>query len=179
MNKTDFAKAVMAIKAYYPKENILDNNYATELWYKQLADIPYEVFQAVIMKWVAAEKWSPTIADIRRMAAEIMLGEIPDWGTAWQEVIRAMGACGRNYPQEAYKMMGELTRDAVSRLGWTKLCESENPAANRANFRDIYNELAEKARRERQIPEKFRLLIEQSKVKHLEGGKNNGTDTDV
>ena len=43
MNREEFATWTMALKTYYPRENLLPNNQAMELWYKQLQDIPYDV----------------------------------------------------------------------------------------------------------------------------------------
>ena len=170
MDNKEFALWSMALRTYYPKADLLNSKEAMQLWYKQLEDLPYNVAETALNKWVAQNKWHPTIADIRETASDIMLGALPDWGAAWQEVISAMGCCGHNYPQEALASMGELTRETVRRLGWNQLCMSENPAASRANFRDIYNELAEKKKRERQLPEKLMLTIQN--IKMLGSGNN-------
>lgn len=71
MTKQEFSKIAMAIKTYYPNTQILPNNAAMELWYQQLQDIPYNVCTLAVNKWVAINKWSPTIADIREYAAGI------------------------------------------------------------------------------------------------------------
>ena len=76
MDKQEFATLAMAIRTYYPKENILPNKEAMQLWFRELHDIPYNVAEAALRKWVSTNKWSPSIAEIREMAANIQNGDI-------------------------------------------------------------------------------------------------------
>ena len=71
MDKKQFATFAMALKTYYPKENLLPNDKAMELWFKQLQDIPYEVAEIGLNKWVSLNKWSPSISEIRGQAKSI------------------------------------------------------------------------------------------------------------
>ena len=80
MNKQEFSLFTMALKTYYPRENLLPNTQAMELWYQQLQDIPYRTAEAALNQWVATNKWSPSIADIRETAAGVASGEVLDWG---------------------------------------------------------------------------------------------------
>ena len=84
----------MALRTYYPKEQLLPNQQAMELWYRELCDIPYNVAEAALRKWVATNKWSPTIADLREMAATVTEGEMPDWGEGWEQVLKAIKKYG-------------------------------------------------------------------------------------
>ena len=160
MDKKEFSMFAMGLKTYYPRENLLPNNQAMELWFKQLEDIPYKVAEVALHKWVATNKWSPTIADIREMAAETLQGEIPDWGEGWQQVMRAIRLYGSYEPQKAYDSMDELTETTVKRLGWNNLCFSENQEVDRANFRMIYEAEAKKKKREAQIPTRLLQLAD-------------------
>lgn len=49
--------------------------------------------------------------------------------------------------------MDELTLSVVKNLGWTRLCQSENPAADRANFREAYEERAKAIKNSNLLPE--------------------------
>ena len=69
MTRIEFATFAMALKTYYPRENLLPNEQALELWFRQLQDISYQVAEVGLHKWVALNKWSPSIADIREMAS--------------------------------------------------------------------------------------------------------------
>ena len=78
MTKQEFAQFAMALRTYFPKEQLLPNTQAMELWYQELADIPFDVAQLTLRKWVSTNKWSPSIAEIRELAATVTDGELPD-----------------------------------------------------------------------------------------------------
>lgn len=69
MNKTEFASIAMALRTYYPRENMLPNDAALDLWFEALQDLNAGVVEAALKKWVKIEKWPPTIADLREQAA--------------------------------------------------------------------------------------------------------------
>lgn len=150
MDKKEFALFASALRTYYSKENLLPNSQAMELWFRQLMDIPYPVAEATLNKWVATNKWSPSIAEIRELAAEIQNGKLLDWGEAWEETCKAISRYGYYRPKEALASLSPLTRKTVERLGFTNLCLSENPTADRANFRQCY-EIVAKREQEAQV----------------------------
>lgn len=168
MNKKEFAQFAMALKTYYPRDNLLPNNQAMELWFYQLQDIPYTIAEAGLNKWVSLNKWSPSIADIREMASSVTHGELPDWGDAWEEVCRAISRYGSYRPQEAMSSLSPLARMATNRIGFINLCMSENPSADRANFRMVYEQLAEREKKNALLPEPLKVLIEQMQGKAIE-----------
>ena len=170
MTKQEFAQFVMALKTYYPRETLLPNNQAVELWFRQLSDIPYNVAEVALNQWVATNKWSPSIADIREAATGIQAGTMPNWGEGWDQVQRAIRYYGYYNQQKALESMDEITRQTVQQMGFRNICLSENEAADRANFRMIYERLAERARQNAQIPERLHQLIDQMRVERLEGG---------
>ncbi len=173
MTKSEFATFAMALKTYYPRENLLPNDQAMTLWFTQLQDIPYKVAEAGLQKWVATNKWSPSIAEIREMSTSIVMGDLPDWGEAWNEVQKAIRHFGWYRSEEAKESLSPLTRKVVERMGFTNLCMSENPQAERANFRMIYETLAEREKKDSQLPQGLRLMIGkmqgQSLIEYKEG----------
>lgn len=172
MEKSEFARIAMALKTYYSKEEkLLPNNQAMELWFRQLQDIPYEVAEEAVNKWVTTNKWSPSIADIREMASSIVHGDIPDWGSGWNAVQMAIRRFGVYNPQEAMESLDGVTRQCVERLGFRELCLSENPEMDRANFRKLYEVLADKKKMQEQIPYDLQRLIAETHRK-LEGGSD-------
>ena len=71
MTKQEFGKFAMAIKTYYPREtSLLPNNQSMELWFRQLQDLDYKTAERALNKWVSKNKWSPTIAEIRKAVAD-------------------------------------------------------------------------------------------------------------
>ena len=159
MTKKDFGLFVMALKTYFPREQLLPNEQAVELWYRQLQDLDYRIAEAARNEWVATQKWSPSIADIRELAARIRFGEVPDWGEGWRKTMKAIRMYGYYRPEQAMDSLDDLTRETVRRLGFQTLCLSENQEADRANFRKIYEQLADRKIRDAQISEKLRDLI--------------------
>lgn len=168
MDKNEFSMFSMALKTYYPRENLLPNTQAMELWFKQLQDIPYTVAETALNKWVAVNKWSPSIADIRAEAAEIKNGEAPDWGEGWESVIAAIRHYGSYQVDEAMASFEPVTRKCVERIGFLNICQSENIAVDRANFRTLYEQLAEKEQKHRQMPKMLEQLISKIQARELD-----------
>lgn len=164
MDKKEFGQFAMALKTYYPREQLLPNEQAMELWYRQLCDIPYNLAEVALNKWVATNKWSPSIADIRRMSLEVKEGSRPDYGEGWEQVMRAIRQYGVYREEEALQSMDEVTRQCVKQMGFKNICMSENITADRANFRMIFENMAERKRNEAQLPETLRTLIGEMQV---------------
>lgn len=172
MDKKEFALFAMALKTYYPRDGLLPNEQALNLWFKQLCDLDYKIAEIALNKWVATEKWPPTIADIREQAAIIAVGELPDWGEGWEKVTKAIRHYGSYNPKAALDSLDDLTRRCVERLGFINLCMSTNEAADRANFRMIYEQLAERRKNENLISGNLKNLIEASRQQLLENKEN-------
>ena len=151
MTKQEFATLAAAIRTYYPRENILPNQQAMELWYRELQDIPYQVAEAGLRQYVSTNKWSPSIADFREMASTIQNGSIPDWGDGWEQVLMAIRRYGSYREAEALESMDEITQACVKRLGFKNICMSENINQDRANFRMIFEQMQERKKKEQQL----------------------------
>ena len=160
MTKKEFSIIAAAMRTYYPKENLLPSNESMELWYRELSDIPYNVAEAGLRKWVATNKWSPTIADMREFATTVQIGDIPEWGEGWEQVLMAIRRYGSYRIPEATESFDPITRRCVERLGFRNICMSENIAVDRANFRDMYKQMAERQRKDAQLPSNLMTLIE-------------------
>lgn len=171
MTQSEFGNFSAALKSYYPREKLLPTKEAVTLWYRQLEDIPYALATMALNQWVAVNKWSPSIADIRETAAAIKYGEPKDWGDGWEQVKRAISNFGMYREEEALNSITDPTaRETVRRIGFITLCTSENPTAERANFRMIYERLIEREKQDRQIPEALKGLINKAAAGMIEGG---------
>lgn len=168
MNKKEFATFAMAMKTYYPRDNILPNERSYILWFEQLSDIPYEVASAVLKKWVATEKWSPTIADIRAMAHTVTEGETEDWGKAWEMVLKAISRFGMYNETDALNSLPPIAKETVRRMGFREICLSEKIAVERANFREIYEELFQKQAKKEILSDALKNQIEDIQQKRLQ-----------
>lgn len=170
MEKKEFATFAAALRTYYPKEQILPNQQAMELWYRELCDIPYNVAEATLRKWVATNKWSPTIADIREQAAAVVEGDPLTWGESWERALTAIRRFGSYRQKEALESLDPLTRKCVESIGFRELCMSENITADRANFRMIFEVMAKREQTDKQLALPLRQTIQSIQLKGLDGG---------
>lgn len=170
MDKKEFSLFAMAIRTYYPKENILPNQQAMELWFRELQDIPYRVAEAGLRKWVSQNKWSPSISEIREMASTVQHGSIPDWGDGWEQVLKAIRHYGMYREAEAMASLDDITKQCVERLGFRNICLSENISADRANFRMMYEATANRKQQDMQMPFSLSNLIEGIRQEQLKIG---------
>lgn len=170
MDKKEFAAFAMALRTYYPREQILPNQQAMELWYREVQDIPFPVAEAALRKWVSTNKWSPSIADIREMTADIQHGEIPDWGEAWESVLKSIRKHGMYNIKGAMESLDPLTRQAVERIGFRELCMSENIAVDRANFRMVFETLQKREKTKQQLALPLREAIDRIQLQSMDNG---------
>ena len=150
MNVQEFNVLVKAMRAVYPSPNFLNDEYAVKVWYRLLCDLPYEVANASIQKHALINKYPPTVADIRNLSAEIMMGDIKDWSESWGLTCKLISLYGIPNEAKAFERMDDLTAETVKRLGWQNLCLSQNVSADRANYRLIYERVV-KDRKEKEV----------------------------
>ena len=166
MTREEFARLVMAIRTYYPKEKILPNKEAMQLWYEQLNDLDYSTLSMSLQKWVNTEKWSPTIADLRRLSAEITTPSLDiDAGQSFQEARKMIQTYGRYRREDALANMTPITRKVVERMGYDTMCDCENIEVERGQFTKIFDNLSQRERQDAQLPNKLKELITSTTMK--------------
>ena len=93
MVKKEWGILVKAMKAVYADPKFLPDEYSTEVWFRLVKDIDYKDAENAIQKHMASSPYPPTIADIRRGAAELAnqtTGDVEiDALTAWAMVRKA------------------------------------------------------------------------------------------
>lgn len=169
MDRKEFSQIAKAIKTYYPSSpGLFPNMAAVELWYTHLQDIPYQVCTLAVNQWVAVNKWPPTIADLREAAMDVSTQELPEWSEAWETVIKNIQKYGFYRANEGKEALTGITRQTVERIGYIHLCNSENITADRANFRDIYNSLLAREKKQAILPAGLQAAIETVRQKSIE-----------
>ncbi len=153
MTKKEFSQLSIGMKAAYPRFQMLATDEEMSFWYQMLKDIPYEVAENAVMEHICTNVFPPNIAEIRKLCMERCKQPILDFDEAWGVVQRAISAHGRYHPEKAFAEMDELTLSVVNNLGWTNLCQSENPVADRANFREAYMDRAKALQGRNQLPD--------------------------
>ena len=88
--------------------------------------------------------------------------------------MKAVSKYGYYNTEEALASMDPVTRKCVKRLGWENICTSENQIADRANFRQIYEQERQRHREHLQLPEAVRdaIAVISNEVKRIETSKN-------
>lgn len=160
MTKDEFKILCKGMKAVYTQLTFLPDADAFKVWYSLLQDLDYTIAQAAIQKYMLINEFPPTIADIRKNAVSVQAGDKKTWSEGWEEVMKAIGNFGSYREEEALESMSEITRKAVKKLGFRNICLSENITADRANFRTIYEQMAENEYTAKQIPLNLSKLIE-------------------
>ena len=171
MEREQFKILCKGMKAVYTQESFLPDADAFNIWFALLGDMDYAVLNAAIQKYMLTNKFPPTIADLREIGTTISNGEIQEWGEGWEKVLNAIRYFGFYRETEALETMDDLTRTCVKRLGWRNLCMSENNNMDRANFRMIYEQLSNRAKKECVLPISLSNTIKQlntNAVKQLE-----------
>lgn len=153
MDKQQFATIAIGIKSAYPASKILEDGASMDFWYMMLKDIPYEVAENAVMEHICTSVYPPNIAEIRKLCMERCRQPVLSFDDAWGVVQKAMSMYGSWRTEEAYRTMDALTLSVVKNIGWTRMCQSENPVADRANFREAYEAKAQKLQSSNCLPE--------------------------
>lgn len=160
MTFDEFKILVKGLKSAYPSPNFLPDAESVKIWYQLLQDLEYQVVNVAIQKHILTSKFPPSIAEIREQSVTVSIGEKPLWSDGWEEVLRAIRKYGSYRESEALESMTEITRMAVQRLGFRNICMSENIMTDRANFRMIYEQIADREHAAKQIPMKLNNMIQ-------------------
>lgn len=171
MDKQQFATLAIGIKAAYPASKILEDNASMDFWFMMLQDIDYKVAENAIAEHICTNIYPPNIAEIRKLCADRMQKPVLPFDEAWGVVQKALRDYGFYNPEKAFATMDELTLSVVKNLGWSRLCMSENPTADRANFREAYEAKAKKVQNNMQLPEfvaKNKLQIQEHYIPAVE-----------
>lgn len=171
MDKQEFSVFASALRTYYPKEGILPNNEAMTLWFKSLEDIPYHTASAMLGKWVALNKWSPSIAEIREQCMAMTEEPRRDWSEGWGDVIKAIHKFGWARETEALESLDPVTAETCRRMGWNNICCSENISIERASFRTIYETMEKRRHEEAMLPPGLKNMIAGIGIKALTEGE--------
>lgn len=179
MTKKEFALIAVGIKSAYPASKVLEDEATMRFWYQMLQDIDGKVFENAVMEHISTNIYPPNIAELRKLCMERCKTPVLSFDEAWGVVQNAISTYGWRNPEEAFAVFDELTLSVVKNLGWTRLCMSENPTADRANFRDAYQQKAEETIHKNQLPEfiaqdkallqrKYVPVLERKTIQHIE-----------
>jgi hypothetical protein len=164
-------KAFEMFTAHWPKYEYTDET--TRLYGRLLMDLPPDVLEAAVVDCLATCTFFPTIDEIRKRAARLLLGDRPTALEAWGEVMGKM-----HHTQYYYRdgrlvrrpdKLDDLSERAIEAIGgWQYVRMSENAMADRARFCEVYEALERRRREDAMMLPEVRAVAERLR---LEGAK--------
>ena len=168
MTKSETIALVTLATAAHPSAQGKDPKPIVEAWSLMLADIPFAIAKAAIVKMCRESKFFPSVAEIIESARALdPIGEkLPTAAEAWEEVKSLIGSVG---PYHAPVYSCETVRRAARSIGWMQLCNGENPEADRAHFLKIYESMRFKHQERRENEKALELSGMKATVLALAG----------
>lgn len=159
MTPPEVAKLVAVLMAALPGAHVASStdpdgkvvNRTSAVYERMLADLDFDIARVAVEQVLATWRYAsmlPSVAEIRERYMALKHGELSAGGEAWGLVQRAITSRGRNRIPGVDFELEPVALETVRALGWANLCNSENQAADRARFIELYDQLAARGRRE-------------------------------
>ena len=156
----DFKIVVRGLKAAYPRDNFIPNEYTFNLWYKALSDFDYVTLNKAAQAHMMTEKFPPTIADIRRLACDMVLPTDRIAAEEWERLMKALGQAGRPDAVEYWQKLPEVTREIVGGFSefreWSNLPVTDLMTVHRPMFIKRFEERTKQKRLTAPLPVQLR-----------------------
>ena len=172
VTKSEVAGLVAIAIAAFPQYQERDMKLTVQAWQNLLADIPFEVAKAALIKIIAQNKFFPTVAEIREVAFR-GCDTLPSPEEAWEEVrLKLTGdtLIGWKYRNEKPTFSCAEIERAVNQIGLDALLHSENISYDRSQFLRFYEAVRGRAMQDKQ-DQRLAALTEQGTLPMLPGAK--------
>lgn len=152
MTRPEFAAVLGYISAAVGKSA---TEQQAEVYFDLLGDLPAEILRCAAQRALLEHVYAtiPSVAVLRRLAIETASGgPALTAAEAWGVVRRAMVCFSYMRGQEAIASMPPLVGIAVDAIGWRQMCDSTDTERSFAQFRDAYQQLAQREELEKLLP---------------------------
>ena len=172
MTDKEFMVIVKGLKAVYTDPKFLADNDAIDVWFGLLCDLPYQVLSTATQKYMMQEQFPPTIAGLRKKAAEITAPVHEDMSEleAWSLVRKALSNSGYNAEAE-FDKLPELCQKAVgnaSNLREMALMDTETVnSVEQSHFIRNYRTVLDRKRADSQIAPGVMQMVKKIKNETL------------
>lgn len=143
MKESEVCELVAVLSAAFVRPPMTERT--CQVYERMLLDLDRETAHRAVARLVNTSKWLPTIAEIRAASVELNLGARRAGAEAWGDVSEAVRKFGR-YQEPSFS--DPLVAECVRSFGWLSICDSTNDIADRARFIELYDQLAERGRRD-------------------------------
>lgn len=179
MTRDEFKILVKGMKAIYSQPTFIPDQDAFNMWFALMGDLPYEVCNVAIQKYMLTNKFPPTVAEIREIASGVVNGDPLSWGESWERALKAVRRYGSYNKIEALNSLDPLTRKCVDSIGYMQLCMSENIMVERAHFQKIFEVMAKREQQQKQMPLQLQEAISRLQIKGMDEPLKIGGTEDV
>ena len=180
MTRDEFKMLVKGMKAVYAQPTFIPDADAFNMWFALIGDLPYEVCNVSIQKYMLTNKFPPTVAEIREMAANVVGGDPLTWGESWERALNAVRRFGSYNKVDALNSLDPLTRKCVESIGYMELCMSENIMVERAHFQKVFEVYQKREQTDKQMPVALQQAISKLQLKGMDVLQlGSGDDSDL
>lgn len=109
----DFKVVMKGLVTAYPQQNFLKDEYAWNLWYTALQDIPYPTLNKACTNYVMTHRYAPTIADIRELSYRLSNAAPMMAPNAWNQLIRALRQAYAPDSETVWDQLPDITKRIV------------------------------------------------------------------
>ena len=156
----DFRTIMRGLIAAYPRDNFIPNEFTFNLWYKTLHDLDYVTLNKAAQSYIMSNKFPPTIADIRRLACDMILPADEIAAEEWNRLMKALGQSGRPDAVEYWRALPEVTREIVGGFSefreWSLLPVTDLMTVHRPMFIKRFEERTKQKRLTAPLPLQLR-----------------------
>lgn len=156
----DFRTIMTALSTAYPRDNFISNETAFNLWYSALHDLDYATLKKAAQSYIMLNKFPPTIADIRRIACDMVLPADEIAAEEWNRLMKALGQAGSPDAVERWQKLPEVTRELVGGFSefreWSMLPITDLMTVHRPMFIKRFEERMKQKRLAAPLPVQLR-----------------------
>lgn len=132
MTVAEFVPICRCLITAYQRDNFLKDRESVDLWLKYLGDIDATVVSKAVDKYIMANAFQPTIADIRKLCSEIIKEET---------ALRAEMREAFEFARGVYPGIGNKMEQDTMKI-WNKLTAADTWTERVRKARDLDKEIA-------------------------------------
>lgn len=163
MTVKEFGLLADAIKTYFPKENMFPTKKSVNLWYEELKDLEYKMASAELRKYIALNRFPPTISDIRECLIDFSEEKYAGGPEAWESVMEVLMETDEGgMATKRFEALPDIIKKAIGgRECFMELVENvAERNISRSSFIRSYERLMEDDVRKRKLQPEIRKMIE-------------------
>lgn len=158
----DEVKMVLATMAEVYSRHLMPpvTELTVNVWLQMLQDVSYKSASAAVAGWLQTQKYPPTIADIRELAARTVVKENKSPEQAWSELMAAIQKYGHTEKEQAEKALDKSVLKIIGN-DWMYYCTLpiDQIPNEKARFIRAYTTEQKRSKELTQMSEKVRLAL--------------------